>query len=128
MSIFAIAGCALLAAVLVLLVRELQAPMAAPVRIVAALVLFFAAFSLFLPVLSCMTELFSLSGGTDTARILLRALGVALVAEITASLCRDLGEGTLANGVALFGKLEILLLALPFVDELLAIAKELLEW
>lgn len=128
MSIFAVSGCALLGAVLVLLVRELRAPMAAPVRIAAALVLFLTAFSLFVPVVSRLSELFSLAGGGNAAKILLRALGVALVAEITSSLCRDLGENTLAGGVALFGKLEILLLALPFVDELISLAKELLQW
>ena len=107
MSIFAVCGCALLAAVLIL---------------------FLAAFSLFTPITVRISELFSVAGNSAVAPILFRALGIALVAEFTASLCRDLGESTLSAGVALFGKLEILLLALPFVDDLLSLAKELMEW
>ena len=47
-----------------------------------------------------------------------------LVAELAAGFCRDLGEGSVADGVLLFGKLEILLLALPLIDELLKIIGE----
>lgn len=128
MSIFAVCGCALLAAVLILLLREWRSSLALPLRVAGALVLFLAAFSLFTPITMRISELFSVAGNSAVAPILFRALGIALVAEFTASLCRDLGESTLSAGVALFGKLEILLLALPFVDDLLSLAKELMEW
>lgn len=128
MSIFAVCGCALLTAVLILLLREWRTSLSLPVRVAGVLVLFLAAFSLFTPITVRISELFSLAQGGSVAPILFRALGIALVAEFTASLCRDLGENTLSSGVALFGKLEILLLALPFVDDLLSLAKELLEW
>lgn len=128
MSIFSVCGCALLAAVLILLLREWRTSLALPLRVAGALVLFLAAFSLFTPITVRISELFSVAGNSTVAPVLFRALGIALVAEFTASLCRDLGETTLSSGVALFGKLEILLLALPFVDDLLALAKEFLEW
>ena len=58
----------------------------------------------------------------------LRALGIALICELTALFCRDLGENTLAEGVQLFGKLEILILSLPLLDKVLEMAKELLQY
>ena len=128
MGIVQIAGLGLLCVVLILCLKELRATLALPARLAAALLLFGAALALYHPVLERMQALFSLSGATDLAAPLLRAAGIALICEITVSFCRDLGENTVANGVLLFGKLEILLLSLPLVDDVLEIAKELLKF
>ena len=85
-------------------------------------------FSWHLPVVERMRALFSLANGADLATPVLRATGIALIAELTASLCRDLGEGSVADVVLLFGKLEILVLCLPLIDDVLEIAKELLKF
>ena len=84
--------------------------------------------ALYLPVVERMRALFSLADGSDLATPVLRATGIALIAELTASFCRDLGEGSVADGVLLFGKLEILVLCLPLIDAVLEIAKELLKF
>jgi len=127
MGILQIAGIALLSAMLMLLLRELRATAAPPVRLVTTLFLCGAALALYAPVLSRIRALFSLGGGGVFAETVLRAVGIALIAEFSASFCRDLGEPTVGEGVLLFGKLEILVLALPLVDELIEIVGELLK-
>lgn len=127
MGVLQVGGIALLGAMLILLVREMRASVAVPVRLVTALVLFFATISLYAPILARIGNLFALGEGGEFATVVLRAVGVGVIAEFCASLCRDLGEGTLAEGVLLFGKLEILVLALPLVDDLVEIAGELLK-
>lgn len=127
MSALQIAGAALLFAILILLLREWRPTMAPPLRLAATLVLFSAALTLYAPILTRIHTLFSLSEKTDLATPLLRAAGIALIIEFTASFCRDMGENTVAEGVSLFGKLEILLLSLPLLDALIAIAEELLK-
>ena len=72
-----------------------------------------------------------LSGLFDTeqvlyAKILLKALGIAFLAHYAAEICRESGEGGLAGGVELVGKIEILLLCVPLMEEVLSSAKELL--
>ncbi len=47
--------------------------------------------------------------------ILLKALGVAFLTEVSASVCRDSGESGLATWVETAGKLEILLLSFPLI-------------
>jgi stage III sporulation protein AD len=47
--------------------------------------------------------------------ILLKALGVAFLTEVSASVCRDSGESGLAMWVETAGKLEILLLSFPLI-------------
>ena len=60
------------------------------------------------------------------AKILLKALGIAFLSQYAAELCRESGEGSLAGGVELVGKIEILLLCIPWMEEVLSTAKELL--
>ena len=127
MGILQVAGIALLSAMLILLLRELRAASAVPVRLVSTVFLCLATLSLYAPVLARIRTLFSLGGGSALAETVLRAVGVGLICEFSASFCRDLGENTLADGVSLFGKLEILVLALPLVDELIEIVGELLK-
>ncbi|MBQ2757029.1 MAG: hypothetical protein IJF31_00965 [Clostridia bacterium] len=127
MGILQLSGIALLGAMTILLLRELRATAAVPVRLVTTLVLLGAAVGLYAPLLSRIHTLFSLSGGADLAGAVLRAVGIGLICEWTAGFCRDLGEGSVAEGVVLFGKLEILLLALPLLDELLKVIGELLK-
>lgn len=127
MGILQAAGIALLASMTVLLLRELRATAAMPVRLAATLVLFGAALLLYAPVLTRIEKLFSLSDSGTIGGSLLRATGIGLVCEFSAAFCRDLGENTVAQGVLLFGKLEILVLALPLVDDLIKIVGELLK-
>ena len=127
MGVWQVSGVALLAAMLILLLRELRAVTAVSVRLAATVLLCLSALSLYAPVLSRVRALFSLGGGSVLAQTVLRAVGVGVICELSASFCRDLGENTLADGVVLFGKIEILVLALPLVDELIEMVGELLK-
>ena len=127
MGVVELAGVGLLATVAVVLLRELRCGLAPLIRVGAAILLFGAAIALYLPVVTRIRTLLSLTSGHALATPVLRAVGIALIAELAATFCRDLGEGTVADGILYFGRMEILLLALPLVDELLGVAKELLQ-
>lgn len=128
MSAWSVAGAAILAAMLIVLLKEYNPGMASAARLSASLLLFGAVLATALPLLSEVRALFSLSGVEAYAAPLLRAAGVALLTEMTASFCRDLGENAVAEGILLFGKAEILVLSLPLVRQLLALAQALLSW
>ena len=59
--------------------------------------------------------------------LLWRGAGIALAVSLSAGLCREAGEGGIADGLEFFGKVELLLLSLPVLSELLALAKNLLD-
>ena len=63
----------------------------------------------------------------ETWEILLKALGIAFLTEISASICRDSGEGGLAGWVEMAGKLELLLLSFPLIRTVLDTAVSLLS-
>lgn len=51
--------------------------------------------------------------------ILIKMLGIALIAEITSNLCRDTGYSGIASHIELIGKLSILLISAPIIHGLL---------
>lgn len=128
MSIVSLAGASLLAVFLIFILRELRPSLALPSRLAATVALIGASLALCVPVVTRMRALLELGGGGSVATLLLRALGVALVTELAAGFCRDLGEGGIADALTLFGKTEILVLSLPLVDDVLEMAKELLKF
>ena len=66
------------------------------------------------------------SGHTAHTALLFKALGISVLTQLTADVCRESGESGLASGVELTGKVEILLLCLPLMEELLSTATSLL--
>lgn len=54
-------------------------------------------------------------------------LGIAILSQICADICRESGETSLATQVELAGKLEILLLCIPLMEKILMTARSLLE-
>lgn len=74
--------------------------------------------------------LFSLLGSRQTVytAVLFKALGIAVLSHYAAQLCRECGEGGLADGVETVGKIEILLLCIPLMEELLSFARNLLDY
>jgi stage III sporulation protein AD len=59
--------------------------------------------------------------------VLLRAVGVGYIVKIAADICRDLGAGETATRIELCGKAELLLMAAPYVAELIGLAVTLVE-
>ncbi len=56
---------------------------------------------------------------SEALSLALRVLGLSFLTELTASLCRDMGEGGLATRLEWCGRLEILVVSLPLLCRLL---------
>ena len=80
-------------------------------------------------VLNYVTDLVSatdaLSG--ESWPILLKGLGIAILTEAAASVCRDSGEMGLSTWVETAGKLEILLLSFPLIRAVMDTVTDMLE-
>ena len=77
--------------------------------------------------LEVLRGLFSASGAERYADRMIRALGLSFLTAICSNLCRDTGESTLASGVEMAGKLAIVWLSLPLVEEIMEMAARILE-
>ena len=68
-------------------------------------------------------------GGVDkaTVTLLLKALGICLLTQLTADVCRDAGETALATHTELAGRAALLLLILPLFVQILDLAVLFIE-
>lgn len=125
MGIIQVVLVALLAAILLVVVRQARPELAVPLSLVAgALLLLFV-----LAQVGAVVRL--VEGLVARADVefqyvgsLLKIIGIAYLAEFGAQVCRDAGEGALAAKVELAGKVFILLLAVPII---VAVAETLLR-
>jgi stage III sporulation protein AD len=74
--------------------------------------------------ISLLAENNSFVSGTLT--VVLKALGIALIAHFCADICRDCGEGTLANGIESVARVAIFTLSVPMLLDILELATEIL--
>ena len=58
---------------------------------------------------------------------MIKALGVAFITHICATLCRDCGENGLASGVEFAGKLEILMLCAPLISKVIGYVSQMMS-
>ena len=72
-----------------------------------------------------VSSILDMGGFSEYAELILKALGVAVLTHVAASICRDSGEAGLAGAVEFAGKAEILLLSLPMIERLLKYTAEI---
>lgn len=86
-----------------------------------------AAFTYLEPVLDFLRELEAIGDlQADFLGILLKALGIGLVAEIAGMVCMDAGNGSLGKTVQMLGGAVILYLSLPVFRALLELIRQIL--
>lgn len=85
------------------------------------------AFSYLEPVLDFLWELEKLvSSQADLMNILLKTVGIGIVAEMAAMICTDAGNGSLGKQLQMLGSAVILYLSLPIFRSMLALIQEIL--
>lgn len=95
-------------------------------RLALALLFAVAAIGAASPLVSYLSGLTGRDGMGTYAEILMKALGIAVLTQCCAELCRECGENGAATGVELTGKVQILLLCLPLINEILSVAETLM--
>ncbi len=120
-------GCAVVACILVVTLRQQRPDIAVVLAAAAGVVLFFMIAAPLRQAAEGILELLeAVPGGTGELRVVLRALGVCLTAQLGADLCRDCGQASLAAKVELGGKAAVLVLLLPLLAEIVGIAGEIM--
>lgn len=79
------------------------------------------------PLVEQLRALFQGAGlAHETVALAFKVTGIALISEFAAQICKDAGEGALAEKAALAGKIAVLALALPLLVGLCQAVLELL--
>ena len=119
-------GAALCALAAILVLRSQKSEFSGFVSLGASVVLLGAACTVFFPVMEFVAKTVEGTGFSKYLEVLTKALGITLLAQLCSQVCRDAGESSLAAKLELLGKAEILLLCLPLISELIALAGEMM--
>ena len=66
-------------------------------------------------------------GASGAARSVLKIIGVGYLCGVCADVCSDIGAERVGSAVVLAGRIEIILIAMPYVAEMLKLGLELIE-
>ena len=80
------------------------------------------------PVPAQISALLSEAGlNPQQTAIITKAIGICIVTQLAADVCRDAGESAMASAVLLTGKTALLVLALPLIRPLRQLLEEVLS-
>lgn len=117
MNIIAIAGTAVVAAILAAMLKRYHQEYSVILSIAAGVIILFEIFANISPAIKQIGTLLSSAGiSSEYAVILFKALGICFLAQFAADSCRDAGESALASKVELAGKIAIVILSLPLFE------------
>ena len=119
---------AILCTVVGVVIKHIRPEFSPFVRIAGSVAVSMLALSIILPIITYLRSLFDSVSFGEYGGIVVKALGIAALTQICADICRDSGEGSAASGVELIGKLEIVVLCLPLIEDVLSTVKEVMAW
>ena len=111
------------AALLVVLLRDLRPEQGMLLRVVAGAVVLAAVLSQLSPLISSLQRMLSMSSlSWEYSSLLFKGLGICLLTQTAADTCRDAGETALAGKAELSGKITLLLLSVPLFAKVAELA------
>lgn len=128
MDSFKLCAAAMLITVAAVLVRQYKSEFVVPLRAASGVMLMGYGAVLLTPALRFLEGMSRQVFAYGQASTLMRALCILLLVRFCAALCRDCGESTVALCLEFAGKAELILLALPLLEELLARVESILTW
>ena len=127
--VFKACGIAVISSMLILLVKKWGSDLAVTLKIASGICIAAVCLGAVSPVISYVRELADMgesAGLASSVEFMLRGLSVAVVSHVSATVCRDCGEGSIGGYVELAGKIEIIILSLPFVKNMIEMTTGLL--
>jgi stage III sporulation protein AD len=120
MEIVQVVGLGLIAAVLVIILREYRPELAMQVSLVAGVIIMLMVINRIVGAVQVITET-AVGAGINLVYLqtLLRVIGIAYLAEFGSQICRDAGEGSIASRIELAAKVMILVMAVPVIVEVM---------
>ncbi|MBQ8498103.1 MAG: hypothetical protein IJ489_11715 [Clostridia bacterium] len=127
MSILQICGFALLGVLVVTVLKSVRPEYATVTGVITGMLLLVFTMTPLASVLTSVTELAEDTGFSAYSSVILKSMGIGILGQTTADVCRDSGVGTLASKVEFAAKVMILLLCVPILQTLLGLIEGFLK-
>lgn len=126
MNIITVCGFAVVSGCLIAIIKNLRPELATLASAVAGILIAVYAVESLLPFLSFVREVAVNRGVESYFTLMLKALAISFCCKISAEICRDCGDNSLASRVELAGRVGIVLISLPIIQQLFEIAEDML--
>lgn len=121
-------GLCLVCAILSLVLRRASAEMGMLFKIAATVTLGAICILALLPIVEYIRSVFDITGVGKYGEVLIKALCISLLSGVCAMICKDAGEENIAFFALWAGRIEIIILSLPIIEDVLGAAVKLLEF
>ena len=119
MNILGLCVAVIIAAVLSVMLKKYNPEISMLVAVGAGGVVFALILSKISPALNQVNSLLTRAGmPVEYGGILLKSLGICFLCQFSSDACKDAGQSALASKVELAGKLMIVLIALPMIEDI----------
>ena len=130
-ALFKICALALVSITVCIVSRSVSGTISVAVRIAGIIAVFLASMLMISNVIADVGAILEgFSGYSQISEywaVMLKALGIAMLCRICTDVCRDCGESAIAGGVETAGKITILAISLPMIEDILVWAQQLLS-
>ncbi|MGN0550551.1 MAG: stage III sporulation protein AD [Acutalibacteraceae bacterium] len=119
MNILSVCVCAIAAAVLAVAIKRHNPEISMLLTAGGGIIIFIAILSAISPVINKINALAQTAGmSQEYVEILIKSLGICFLCQFSSDACKDAGQTALASKVELAGKLFIVILALPMLEDI----------
>ena len=127
MEIIKIVGIALIAVVIVIMLKQYRPEYAIFISIITGILILFLLMDKLTGIINLIESLQSkFSINNQFIPLLIKITGIAFLSEFAVSICKDSGEAAIANKVELGSKIIIISMSIPIISSLLEIILRIL--
>ncbi len=127
MEIVKILGIGLISVILIIVIKQYKPEFSVYISLIAGVIIILLIIDKITGIIGLLTALSTkVSINREFLEILLKITGIAILTEFAVSICKDLGESSIANKIDLGGKILIISISIPIISSLLESVIEIL--
>lgn len=127
MNIFSLIGIALIATFLSVILKKSNKEYAMVISIIAGIFIISKIFIYLISVLSSVKSILAVSNiSKDYIVIIFKAIGICFLTQFSSNTCIDAGESALASKIEFAGKIAVIIIALPLIEDIIKIVNSLI--
>ncbi len=127
-DIFTVAGIAVIASASAIFLKQYKPEYAFGVTLISGIIILTFSILKFSDISDRLSDFISMAKiDTEHYKIIFKCFGICILTKIASETCKDFGQESISSKVDLFGKLSILVVALPLFYEILSVIYSIME-
>ena len=120
MEIIKIAGIAISAVIMIIIIKQYKPEFAVYISLIASALVLFLLMDKLAGIIGLLNNLASkINGSQEFLKILIKITGIAFLTEFAVSICTDSGESAIGAKVDMGGKIIIIAMSIPIISSML---------